>query len=159
MVLLLTHIVFLCWVHAANRNAHALGARGMQFTPGWSVGWFFIPVLNLVRPYQVVKEICQASDPDKDRDNWLSSPVPGFFLVWWILWLLGNSLGNMAFRLQLSPLLQNPRAVGVILAIGATGSFFSMIAALVAAAVVRVISNRQEAKANQATMLEPSDGI
>lgn len=153
VVFLATDVVFLCWVYAANRNARALGARGMEFTPAWSVGWFFIPGLNLFRPYQVMKEICRASDPDAGADNWRSAPVPGFFLLWWILWLLGNSLGHATLRLQLSSSQSIPFAAIVVAAVG---SFVGMIAALLARAVVREIHGRQEAKVNRAITLQPS---
>src|SRR5262249_29946861 len=44
-------IALLVWVYRANRNARALGAEGLAYSPGWSVGWFFVPLANLVMPY------------------------------------------------------------------------------------------------------------
>ena len=29
----------------------------MTFTPGWIAGWFFVPIMNLFRPYEAVKEL------------------------------------------------------------------------------------------------------
>src|SRR5215831_10288265 len=37
VLLLATSVVVLVWIYGANRNAHALGATGMRFTPGWAV--------------------------------------------------------------------------------------------------------------------------
>jgi hypothetical protein len=34
-------ILVLMWIYRANANARRLGVSGMQFTPGWSVGWYF----------------------------------------------------------------------------------------------------------------------
>ncbi len=48
-------VLFLIWVYRANRNAHCLGAEGMEYSPGWSVGWFFVPVACLVMPYNVLE--------------------------------------------------------------------------------------------------------
>lgn len=56
-------VTFLIWVYAAHANLHALGYRDIEFTPGWAVGWFFVPLLNLFKPYQVVSEIWRGSDP------------------------------------------------------------------------------------------------
>jgi hypothetical protein len=84
-VLLVEGIFFLIWVHMANRNAHALGASGMQFTPGWSVGWFFIPVANLWKPYQAVKETLRAS---RSPRNWFNQPSDMLVDIWWTLWLM-----------------------------------------------------------------------
>ncbi|HSG66518.1 MAG TPA: DUF4328 domain-containing protein, partial [Gammaproteobacteria bacterium] len=49
-------ILMLMWIHRANYNARQLGAAGLRFTPGWAVGWYFIPILNLWKPYQAMKE-------------------------------------------------------------------------------------------------------
>ena len=72
----ITCIVLYCvWVYRANKNARALGALGMKHTPGWCVGWFFVPIANLFMPYQAVREIYQASDPKADLSSWESSHV------------------------------------------------------------------------------------
>ena len=54
-------VLMLKWIYRSNYNARQLGAQDMQFSPGWSVGWFFVPVLQLWKPFQVVKELFQAS--------------------------------------------------------------------------------------------------
>src|SRR5437868_6687462 len=56
LVFIITGVLFLRWIHRANRNARALGAQGMRFTPGWAVGWYFIPIASLWKPYQAMKE-------------------------------------------------------------------------------------------------------
>jgi hypothetical protein len=71
VLLLATSVVVLVWIYGANRNAHAIGATGMRFTPGWAVGWYFIPIFNLWKPYQAMKEIWKAS---ADPGNWQAQP-------------------------------------------------------------------------------------
>ena len=57
-------VLFCIWIYRANYNARQLGATDMQFSPGWAVGWNFIPIANLWKPYQAMREIWQASaDP------------------------------------------------------------------------------------------------
>ncbi len=63
----------------------------MIFTPGWSVGWYFIPVANLWKPYQVMKEIWNVSHKCLATGH----SVLGW---WWALWLLSNFLGRIAFK-------------------------------------------------------------
>ncbi len=43
----------------------ALGTQGLSFTAGWSVGAFFIPLLNLLLPVMVVGEVWRASAPSR----------------------------------------------------------------------------------------------
>src|SRR4051812_40932909 len=47
VIFIVTGITFLRWIHRANVNVRGFGAEGMTFTPGWSVGWYFVPIANL----------------------------------------------------------------------------------------------------------------
>lgn len=98
LVYIITGVSFLMWIHQANRNARALGAEGMKFTPGWAVGWYFVPILNLWKPYQAMKEIWQAS---RNPHLWETEQVPSLVGNWWVLWLLINPLGLLSFGLVL----------------------------------------------------------
>ncbi|MFC2027701.1 DUF4328 domain-containing protein, partial [Chloroflexota bacterium] len=83
-------IVCLAWIHRAYRNLPFLHAQGLSFSPGWAVGWFFIPVAGLVQPYRVLSEIWKASDPDmngKDGISWKEAQLPKIVVCWWALFL------------------------------------------------------------------------
>src|SRR5664279_2860174 len=45
-------VCFSMWFHRAYRNLPTLVNGQLLTTPGWAVGSFFIPFLNLFRPYQ-----------------------------------------------------------------------------------------------------------
>lgn len=96
VVFLSTAVFFLMWVYRVNKNARALGADWMTFTPGWSVGWFFIPFANLWKPYQAMKEIWQASFSPTRQDESVSVSI---LSAWWTLWLLSNILAQTSIRL------------------------------------------------------------
>src|SRR5262245_30821004 len=36
-------VLFLIWVYKSSSNVWAFGVPYLQYTPGWSVGWFFVP--------------------------------------------------------------------------------------------------------------------
>ena len=62
--------VYWCmWVHRTYRNLSALGAAGLRRTPGWAVAYYFIPVLNLFRPFEVMRETWRASDSLRRRNG------------------------------------------------------------------------------------------
>jgi len=89
----LTVIVFLIWEHRAYSNLSPLRAEDLDSTPGWAVGWWFVPFANLVKPYQVMKEIWIESDPEYDEElGHLASTMsaPAIFGFWWALWILYN---------------------------------------------------------------------
>ena len=55
----------------------------MKIAPGWSVGHYFIPVLNLWKPYMAMKDIRRTSyGNDHSLEKTLS--------LWWTMWLLFN---------------------------------------------------------------------
>jgi hypothetical protein len=133
-------ILFLVWIHRANANARALGALGMEFTPGWCVGWWFIPIANLFKPYQAMREIYQASDPKQDNETWAASVVPSFLGAWWATWIVGNILGQIQARsIDADP--------GVYGGLAVTSGLLSMLGAALAAKIVRSIHARQEVRA------------
>jgi hypothetical protein len=98
VIVIVTGVLFLMWIHRANRNARGLGAQGLTFTPGWSVGWYFIPIVNLWKPYQAMKQIWQAS---ADPGAWRSQTPPSLLPLWWTLWIVSNVLSQASFRLSL----------------------------------------------------------
>ena len=96
-IYIVTGIVFLVWVYRANRNARALGAQDMRFTPSWSVGWFFVPIMSLWKPFQAMREIWQAS---AQPGNWRAVPAPPLLGWWWALYLGNLILNQIAYRLS-----------------------------------------------------------
>lgn len=80
--------LFLYWIHAASRNARSLGAAGMRYGPKSAVAWWFVPLLNLWKPFEVLRELFIASHPDH-LDDWKRAPEPPRLLsLHWTLWLL-----------------------------------------------------------------------
>src|SRR5262245_42808360 len=58
---IVTVVIFAIWIHRANYNARQLGATGMRFSPGWAVGWYFIPIAILWKLYLAIGEVWQTS--------------------------------------------------------------------------------------------------
>lgn len=92
-------VIFCCWIYRANSNARCLGADDMKYTPGWSVGWFFIPIMNVFKPFMVMKEIWQASTPNI-KESWQVQTVSALVPAWWALWLLSQFTGQAATRMS-----------------------------------------------------------
>jgi len=95
---LLTVVIFARWILLANRNVRALGAEGLRCTPGWAVGYYFVPIVNLWKPYQAMKDLWQAS---RNPREWQTVQPGGILPLWWALWIITNILGQISFRLSL----------------------------------------------------------
>jgi hypothetical protein len=91
-------VIFCVWIYRANYNARQIGTTGMKFSPGWAVGWYFIPIANLWKPYQVMCEIWQVS---AGPASWQHQPRGSIVPLWWTLFLLSNFTANISFRLSL----------------------------------------------------------
>jgi len=87
LCVLVAGIAFLAWVHRLHSNISALGKR-TTVTPGSAVIHYFIPFLNLVRPYEHMMVAWRLSAPRKsERDT--PSPI----LLWWCMWIGQAVLG------------------------------------------------------------------
>lgn len=84
----LTTIVLVCrWFHLATRHALARGAQ-LGVTPAGAVGTWFIPFVNLVKPFQLVRQMLATTERDQSQVS-----------VWQALWVMGNLVANASVRL------------------------------------------------------------
>lgn len=98
VAVVVTGIAFLKWIYQANSNCHGFGTQGMKFTPGWSIGWYFIPIAGLWKPYQAMKEIWKVST---NPINWQKEDGSSLLGWWWALCLISGFLGQASFRLSM----------------------------------------------------------
>ena len=89
-IFVISGALILMWIYRANYNARQIGVSGMKFTPGWSVSWYFIPLANVWKPYQAMKEIWKASSSPQ---NWSNQPVSSLLSWWWFSWIVFNLFG------------------------------------------------------------------
>lgn len=87
LVLVVSFVVTLRWIYLAHVNARAFGADDMMGSPGWAVGWFFVPFANLVMPFLMMRELWKASAQPGD---WQAASAPATLLLWWLLSLASN---------------------------------------------------------------------
>lgn len=133
-VMVVTVVVFAVWIYGANRNARALSPGEVDITPGWSVGWFFVPIANLFKPYQAVKQIDAASGPED------GTALLGF---WWGCWILAGIVGHVSFRMTMNA--ETPDEMISADQVSLFSEAMSLPLGVLAIAVVRRIHSRQEA--------------
>jgi heme/copper-type cytochrome/quinol oxidase subunit 2 len=61
-------VVFLIWQNRAAKNTLALNTNSLSISPGWAVGWWFIPFASLVMPFLSINEINNGSKPENAID-------------------------------------------------------------------------------------------
>lgn len=148
----LTVVVFCVWLYRAYKNLPALGnaRESLNYSPGWAVGYFFIPFANLIMPYRAVKEVWQKSTPVEEGEDpalaWLKGP-PALLPAWWGFWLLSNITNNLLFRLSLKA--ETPEAMLTVSKFTLAVAAVDIVSALLAALVVKAIDDRQEERSRQ----------
>ena len=96
LVTLISVFFYLKWVYRANCNVRELGAKGMNFTPGWSIAWYFVPLAWWWKPYQAMKELWKTSHAP---DNWREVTTGSLLPMWWFFYLASTILSGIYGRI------------------------------------------------------------
>ncbi|HEX8354667.1 MAG TPA: DUF4328 domain-containing protein, partial [Pyrinomonadaceae bacterium] len=144
-------VAFLMWLHRASKNVPALGnpKSAVEHSPGWAVGSFFVPFVNLVVPYKAVREVWVKSDPAvRAGDDFMfaqpsSAPL---LLGWWVTWIVSNVASNISLRLHAGG--ETPDTQGFVAGVDIVSDVLGIVAAALAILVVRGIDRRQAERAS-----------
>ncbi len=95
VLLIANAICFITWFRRAYYNLQQAG-QFTSFSEGWAAGAWFVPFLNLVRPYKIMVEIWEKTQHAVPRfiGN-RSSKIVG---IWWAGFIISNIGSNIASR-------------------------------------------------------------
>jgi hypothetical protein len=136
--------VFFCrWMLQAFRNGLATRPEAISYTPREAVASFFIPFVNLVRPFRAVKQLFDVST-EPDRSD-------AIVRVWWAFYLAMGILGNLSARATWRA--EEPPELIVATWLGIAVDVISVPAALLAAHLVRVVSAGLQRSASEVPLV------
>jgi hypothetical protein len=150
LISIATVVAWMLWQHASHKRLHDLGVPGLTFTPGWAVGWWFIPFANLFKPFQAIQELWQASEPVTPG---VARPVRSYplIIVWWVTFLVSRVLagfvGGRATEGQ-------SELEGVFILV-IPGDILTIAAAVLAAGLVHTLEERIAAREQMARSAPP----
>ncbi len=99
-VYILAVVFFIQWFRRAYYNLHQSGAWGLEFEESWAAGAWFVPFMNLVRPYRIMMEIWTITQRNSSsKENPKSGTIVGW---WWIVWIVSGLLANFSARIGLN---------------------------------------------------------
>lgn len=136
-VALITVVAFAMWIYRAAANVVVAGVPGFNFTPGWAVGWYFIPFANLIQPFVAMRQIWNASHggtSDLDRGD----PI---LTLWWTAWLTSNINANIS--VQMSFRSTSAEMYDVSLYLGIASSILSLVLLIVGIRLIERITAAQ----------------
>ncbi|GHU97488.1 hypothetical protein FACS1894156_9000 [Bacteroidia bacterium] len=92
-------ITFIMWFRRAYFNLHQK-VSGLAYSEGWAAGSWFVPIVSLYRPYQIMKEIYIETKrllmrKGLSEKNDYSTSYLG---LWWTLWIISAIVGQSIFR-------------------------------------------------------------
>lgn len=141
---IVTAALFLGWLYRARQTLTALGVHDLRFSPGWTVGAFLVPGLNLVWAPQAVHDVWRASDPGPGAPRIWPEVLTPWIVAWWTLLVLATLADPLPRRLDpqaLAEVTLGPATLVLIVA-----QLLEIAAAVLAIVVVRAIGRRQETR-------------
>lgn len=81
-------VLFIMWFRRAYNNLNLSGREYTKFGEGWAAGAWFVPFLNLGRPYLIMKEIWEKTQ--QATENLISIKSNKIVGWWWVLWIIYN---------------------------------------------------------------------
>jgi hypothetical protein len=96
---IISAVTFIQWFRRAYFNLH-LKVNHLSHTEGWAAGSWFVPIVNLYRPYQIMKELYQETKDllTKKGLSFNQKFTTGSLGWWWTLWIISNIIGQIVFR-------------------------------------------------------------
>jgi len=128
-----TAISFAWWTTTMYRVTPDLGGAPVEYATWWAWVGFILPIANLFRPYQIVKEIEEATDPEALDPAAGRAGADVSVGLWWGLWLVAGLVGRLLKRIPEPGPLDDDRAylavgvVSMVLWLGATAAAFLVV--------------------------------
>lgn len=99
-LIVLTIVFFLMWFRRAYANLARIGIDYLDHKESMAVWAFFIPIMNLYRPYQIAKETATEMNSLMDKLSGGSvKKIPIWIIsLWWGMFWFRNLLDNFALK-------------------------------------------------------------
>lgn len=96
-------ILFICWFRRAYYNLH-LKTDYLKHGEGWAAGAWFVPIISLFRPYEIMKELYTVTNRTLEirSPNYAAKNNNAVIGWWWALWIISSFAGNFVLRTTLN---------------------------------------------------------
>ncbi|WP_158960659.1 DUF4328 domain-containing protein [Myroides fluvii] len=141
LLYLITYIIsavtFIQWFRRAYYNLHQK-VSNLSHAEGWAAGSWFVPILCLFRPYQIMRELYEETKAVlvKKGINFNPNFTTNALGLWWALWLLTNAIGQFVFRYA-----QHAETIDELTITTVTSMVANTIGILLALVTIKVIAN------------------
>jgi hypothetical protein len=142
--LLVAACFFIRWFQVAYANVERLSGRATAHHPGWVIWGFFVPVMNLFRPQQLMREIWDATYLRcVDEPSRVGPTLPADRVnLWWGFFLFGTVIGNVGGRLSWRAVTAADEIPVTVVLLAA--DCVEVVAGVAAVALVRSVTQMQQ---------------
>lgn len=146
-VFLAAGVMFLVWLHRARYNSERISyADPHRHKRGWTIGAWFVPIVNLWFPQQVVQDIYRGSDRSQADRPLRARDTSGLINLWWAA-VLAMWTGDRI----VSRLLARDGSMDTLAAWSWVSAVITIVAAVLAVRVIRLINDLQHLNAPTAS--------
>jgi hypothetical protein len=92
------------WIYRAHANLRDAGVEELNYSPGWSLASFFVPLVNLVVPFRAMRELHNRSHGEKP---WDSAATVGDVTSWWSCQIAAVGVATVAALVALIATIPN----------------------------------------------------
>ena len=134
---IISAVTFIQWFRRAYFNLHQK-VNYLSHSEEWASGSWFVPFVNLYRPFQIMKELYEETITllNKNGLNFNQNFSTRVLVWWWSLWILNNLVGQVSARYAM-----RAETVGELLDMTALGMFANIIAIPLAFLAVKVVKD------------------
>ena len=95
IILVLSMIFFIMWFRRAYYNLHNLPWHNARHSEGWAAGGWFIPILSLFWPYQIMEDIWKGTQ-NAIKERFGEPQSTAIIAWWWAFYLVNNFFGYIS---------------------------------------------------------------
>lgn len=96
VVYIVCMVLFILWFRRAYNNLNLSFKANTKYAEGWAAGAWFVPFINLVRPYFIMQEIwVKTQEATHNLITHKNGKIIGW---WWVIWIINNIGTNFINR-------------------------------------------------------------
>lgn len=100
ILFIVSAVTFLRWFVRAYQNLE-LFAKELLYNQKQALWAWFIPIMNLFRPYEIMRELYKETNKllvKYEPTNAEKIATDNYLSLWWGLWIISNIVGNILLR-------------------------------------------------------------
>lgn len=97
IIFITSAVTFIQWFRRAYYNLNV--RTNCSHSEGWAAGSWFVPIISLFRPYQIMKEMWgKTTNLIKSKTSDIVENSTMIIGLWWTLWIISNYIGKYVLK-------------------------------------------------------------